>query len=249
MFERTLRRLVPTCAISTAIFFVACGGSGTTVPGGTPASANPAPAVAPSATVLIVVPTAAATVPAAPTPAPADTPTPAPATADDARQLIFDAIDRLDTRGPYKMHITSSQPNTPPAEVQVVPPDKLRITFSNADGTPFETVLIGKTSYNLLDGKWRIDTIEPSAESANPALADTPKLQDIQDIKPLGAKQVNGVNATGFALSDAARPGEANTIWIGPNGGPVQLITVKPDETGTFDVTYDDSIKIEAPVQ
>ncbi len=247
MLENTWLRLVPACAIGTTLLLTACGSGNVST--GTPIPGTSAPAAAPSPTVLIAVPTAAATLPAAPTPAPVDTPTAAPATAADARQLIFDAIDKMDTRGPYKMRITSSQPGTPPADVQVVPPDKLRITFSNADGTPFETVLIGATSYNLLDGKWRIDTIEPGAESANPALADAPKLQDIQDIKPLGEKKVNGVMASGFTFTDAARPGETNTIWIGPNGGPVQLVTVKPDETGTFDVTYDDSIKIEAPVK
>lgn len=248
MFHNRLtgRRYPLAVLAAVALALAACGGSTTPTPAAPGTTTAPIGAPTVTVTALVVAPTNAVAT-AAPTPAASATPAQDPAAS--AQQLIFDAADKIDTHGPYKMRITSTQADTPVADVFVVPPDKLRIVFKNSDGTPFETVQIGNTSYNLLDGKWRVDTIEPSEGGGNPALSDVPKLQDIQNIQPLGAKEVNGVYASGFTFADAARPGETNTIWIGPDGAPVQMIVVKPEETGTFDIVYDDSITIDAPVK
>lgn len=237
----------PAAAVAGAALsalLTACGGVPATQTAGTPA-ATAAPAIPATATVLIVVPTAAATI--EPTPAPTDAPTPAAGPAVDARQAIFDAINGVDSHGPYRMTIKSSNAETPAATILVVPPDRMRIMFDEQNGTHFETVQIGSQQYNLLDGKWRIDTIDPAQQGSQTGVETVARLDDIQDVQALGTKTVNGVDAVGYSFTDGTTKLAGNIIWIGPNGAPVQMVWVRPEETGTFDLTYDDTIVIEAP--
>ncbi len=215
-----------------------------------------APTVAPSsptATAEVVQPTPVA--PVAPTPAPLPTATPStqtntgqPNDAVKARQIIGAAANKWNTSGPYKMTVTSNLGDAQPMEMWVVPPDRSRYTQKQSDGSVIEGINIGSMSYSLIDGVWTTSNTG-GVKVDEPIWTDPAALNDIVNIQSLGSKTMNGVQAEGFTFTDKSAPGEINTMWIGPNGAPVQVIGVTADETVTYDIVYDASVTVDAPVK
>ena len=222
----------------------ACGGG----------SSDGATPIAAPVTPVLAEPTATASTAPQPAPSPTAAPSPQPKpTTDagqptDARAIIGAAANKWNTSGPYKMHITSNLAGTHPADMLMVPPDSSRFTQTLEDGSLFETIKIGTANYSFVNGVWTATTSE-AIKFDEPTWTDPAALNDILNIKSLGSQTVNGVSAVGYAFTDKSSPGETNTMWIGPNGAPVQVVSATPDETMTMDIVYDAAIKIEAPVK
>ena len=230
-----------------ALSLAACGGS-------TPSEATPTAAPSrPTATTEAMQPVLAA--PAAPTPALLPTATPStqtntgqPNDAVKARQIIGAAANKWNTSGPYKMTITSNLGDAQPMEMWVVPPNRSRYTQKQSDGSVIEGINIGSTSYSLIDGVWTTSNTG-GVKVDEPIWTDPAVLNDIVNIQSLGSKTMNGVQAEGFSFADKSAPGETTTMWIGPNGAPVQVIGVTADETVTMDIVYDASVTVDAPMK
>jgi hypothetical protein len=219
--------------------------------GGTSNEATPtADPSRPTATAEAAQPTLAA--PAAPTPAPLPTATPSTQTntgqPSNARQIIGDAANKWNTSGPYKMTVISTIGGSAPMEMWVVPSDRSRYTQKQSDGSVIEGINIGSTSYSLIDGVWTTSNTG-GVKVDEPIWTDPAALNDIENIQSLGSKTMNGVQAEGFTFTDKSAPGEMNTMWIGPNGAPMQVISATTDETVTMDIVYDASITVDAPVK
>ena len=218
----------------------ACGGgSDRATPAAATARAEPT-ATAPTGPQPALSPTAA--------PSPQPKPNAAAGQPSDARAIIGAAANKWNTNGPYKMHITSNLAGTHPADMLMVPPDSSRFTQTLEDGSLFESIKIGPANYSFVNGAWTATTSE-AIKFDDPTWTDPAALNDILDIKSLGSQTVNGFSAVGYTFADKSAPGETNTMWIGPNGAPVQVISSKPEETVTMDIVYDASIKVEAPVK
>ena len=146
------------------------------------------------------------------------------------------------------MTVNSTLGESQPMFMFIVPPDRSRYTQKQSDGSVLEGINIGATSYSFTDGAWHTSN-GGGVRFDEPAWTDPAALNDIQNIQSLGTKDVNGVSAVGYSFTDKSAPGETNTMWIGPNGAPVQVISVNATETITFDIVYDPSITIVPPVK
>lgn len=239
-----MKRLV-LISLLLGLSLAGCGNSTSNEATPTAASSNP------TATDKVMQPTLAA--PATSAPAPAPTLTPSTQTdqtnigqPSDAHQVIGNAVNKWNTSGPYKMVLTSTLGGVAPLEMWVVPPDRSRFTQKQEDGSVIEGINIGNTSYAFIDGVWTTSNTG-GVRMDEPIWTDPAALNDITNIQSLGRKTVNGVQAEGYSFSDTSAPNESNTLWIGPNGAPVQVIAVTANETVTYDIVYDASIVVEAP--
>jgi hypothetical protein len=232
------RRWIAALSCALGLGLVACGGS---APVASPAPASPtiAPTTAAPATTDTVAPQPTNT--SAPTvQAPVGQPV-------DAKVIIATAMDALDKNGPYRMKVTTSL-DANPAEIDVMPPDRSYYK-STLDGKPVEIISIGATSYVLdPDGTWQT-LASQDAGVDKPLLSDPEALKSLQDITALGNKTVNGASATGYTFVDSTSPKVTNTLWIDAQGKPIQMITVEDGAQTTYDISYDASIKIEAPAK
>jgi len=165
----------------------------------------------------------------------------------NAGEIILAAINTLDSNGPYRMRITSNL-DTSPIEMLIVPPDRTHYK-SSYEGKPVEIIGIGDTSYVLDDdGTWLTSTAETGSVS-EPSVLQPSAATDLTNIQSLGTQIINGVNAVGYSFIDVALPDETTTLWINPDGAPIQIGTSSAQENLTFNIEYDPGITVEAPVK
>jgi hypothetical protein len=132
--------------------------------------------------------------------------------------------------------------------LDVVPPDRshYQATFQ---GTPVEVINIGATAYVLdPDGSWQISTSTDAGTESQ--LLDPASLAALTDIKMLSSQTLNGVDVNGYSFVDPASPDVTVTLWVSQaEGRPVQMLTEATDDVVVYEITYDASITVVAPIQ
>jgi hypothetical protein len=213
-------------------------------------TATPAPPPVAAVTATAPPPVEPAATPSA---VPAGAPTAAPqappvdGVTADGRQRIFDALNALNKRGPYRMRFTPQLPDEPPGTVLVVPPERMHVIIDNMDGSRFESIHIGTTVYANLDGTWTRPASVADLPIGTFKIESPAAIVEIINVSYLGVQAINGVNASGFTYQDVANPDDTLAIWIGPDGAPVRMISVGSKGAEAADIEYDSSISINAP--
>lgn len=189
----------------------------------------------------------------APTAAPLADPTDAPPTAEpagqpaDPRAAIGAALEALDLNGPYRMVIRAANDAEGPVVLDVVPPDRswYRASF---EGTPVEVINIGNTAYVLdPDGTWQTSTSTDSSTESQ--LLDPASLAALTDIKVLPPETLAGTLTSVYSFVDPDSPEATVTLWVSQGEGRlVQMMMESIDDVVVYEITYDASITVAAPV-
>ena len=237
----------------------ACGGSAAD-------SETPAPTASDApATVTASSPTAAPTT-AAETPTPESTPeaeatespTEAPSAGTAATDVLaptFAAWEQVKTlRMKMTMPSAAAPGETQQMILEMVRPDRMRVTMETAEGT-FEMIIIGDVSYMNLGGTW-MQLPGPQDLSTYGALSPDDPVDEVSapdvTVVQSGTETIDGVACT---VWDVTIPDEeAGTItgrmWVGADDNlPRRLVFETPDGPMTVEYSgYNEDITIEPPI-
>ena len=169
----------------------------------------------------------------------------------DVKAAIVAALAAMDGNGPYRIKVTSTLPDAPPAEVFVAPPDRARYTATLPDGTHVEVVSIGAKTYVLdPDGVWQAsESSDSGADSIKPNFSSPEFFSAISAEVVKSPETVDGVATRVYAFTQTEDSVTTQvTLWVRTdNGLLLKLQLVDSDETVTYAVAYDPSVTVQAP--
>jgi hypothetical protein len=240
---------IVTVLLLSMIALSACGGKASPAANNQPATTNqPAQPAASGGQ-------ASATAQANPTPITIPTATPPPAPSDP-QQALFDVLKSAMQAPPYHISSTTTTDSGTTTVItgEVILPDHFHIKVS----TGSEMLVVGDKSYQMLNGSWTSFPIDIGSIvnglmggiSADPS-------KTISDVQYVGQDNVNGASAQVYTYTSSVDlSGQTVTsqvkMWIA-NGLPVrqeingEFAGIKSKTVQV--ITYDPSIKIEAPSQ
>lgn len=258
-----MKRFVIPLLLLTSLLLAACGGGSTEAPTSAPTSA---PEVKPTTAAATDAPaTAAATSAPAATVAPTTAPpTAAPAApvlpVGDPKAVVIKAVKAQLTAGPSRtLTLVETSDSKTQLVSEMVPPDRLHITMDSDGKRLSETIIISDTMWTRAgDGAaWNKSPGGAAMLSMMGEKEIDATTNSITDVKLIGPELLNGVATWVYTFtSDRADLGVTSQVkmWIGALNGLVLQQQVEGEAGGvksktTQTVTYDPSIKIEAPAQ
>ena len=246
-------------AILTVIVLAACGGRRSAPPATAVPTAAPT-LVAPSTPADTVAPTTAGPTLAA-TEAPAAipatvAPTVAAAPASNARQTVLNALTAVAQAGPYRVTSTTTtdKGNTVKMTGEIILPDRFHMVTNGR-----ETIIVGKKTWVKQGDQWQEFPMDVGSVLSGMMGSMTPDVEkSISDVQEIGPDTVNGTAAIVYQFTSAVDVGgqpikSTVKVWIAKASGlPIQQ-EIEGDYGGiksqtVQQITYDPSIKIEAPV-
>jgi hypothetical protein len=210
-------------------------------------TASGGPTSAPAQSSPTSIPQASAT----PTAVPSATPPPAPS---DPQQALFAILKAATQAPPYHVSSTSTTDSgvTTVITGEVILPDRLHVKVS----TGTEMLVVGDKSYQMVKGSWEPFPIDISS-ILNGLMGDTAgdPSKTVSNVQYLGQEDFNGASAQVYTYTSTVDlSGQTVTsqvkMWTA-NGLPVhqeingEFAGIKSTTVQT--ITYDPSIKIEAP--
>ena len=145
----------------------------------------------------------------------------------------------------FRMHVSTA--GAPEVTVEVVMPDRYHINTGQA-----EMIMIGNTTYIKMGNTWQKMNIPGGGASAFNPDTFSPKtfatqLQNLPDVKFLGADTVDGVPCTVYQITPKGGGSASTTkFWIGVGDGFPHKI-----ESGAATITFTDfngNITINPPI-
>ncbi len=180
---------------------------------------------------------------------------PVPLAGGDPKQAVFNAINAVQKAGPYRTHATiTSGDKTITSSGEFIPPDRIHI---NANGQ--EIIAIGSKGYTKVNGKWVASTMDASAFISSMQGGLTQEVEKgMSDFQYVGPDILNGVPTSVYQFKEVFGSGSSQItsqvkMWINAQGLPVRQV-IQGEFNGVKsqtvqDITYDPTIKIEAPTQ
>jgi len=267
-----MKRFVLPLLLLTSLLLAACGGGSTAAPTSAPEQTAPtsAPEVKPTTAAATDAPAAAAattaataatatTAPAA-TAAPAATQPAAPVLpVGDPKAVVIKAIKAQLTAGPSRtLTLVETSDSKTQLTSEMVLPDRLHIVMESDGKRVSETIIISDTMWTRTgDGAWNSSPGGAAMLSMMGEKEIDATTNSITDVKLVGPELLNGTPTWVYTFtSDRADLGVTSQvkIWIGAlTGLPLQQ-QVEGEVGGTKSkttqtITYDPSIKIEAPAK
>ena len=171
----------------------------------------------------------------------------------DARQAVVDASKKFIDQKAFQavMNTTGDKPTE--TRLEYVAPDRFHIV----NGTSVESVIIGKTAYVKLNGKWQKFPSEMGKSIASMRDAFTDEgLKSLKDVSFESNDLVDGVPASVYAYkSSTPKDGTSyrSKIWISNTSGLPMKIEVDYEGSTLKHMTtvysYDEGVSIDPPVE
>jgi hypothetical protein len=267
----TVKNRIVMYALALLVMTVAaCGATPTATPFPPTATRPPAataasqPGSAATVAPTAVPPTATmppATATTAPLPTATSAPTKAPtaAAATDPKDAIAKSMRAIMAAKAYRvLQVVQTSTTTYTNTVEMIPPDRFHIV-SGATAAGTEIIVVGKNSYQKVNGQWMTFPMDIgslvqslSSQASDDAIAAT------SEQKLVGPDVLDGVPMLVYSYVSKAKFGDVETtgnvkVWIGVADGLPHKQVVEGEAMGyksttTQYMTYDPTIKIEAPM-
>lgn len=257
-----MKRFILPLLLLTSLLLAACGGSSTAAPTSTPEQTAPtsAPEVKPTTAAATAAPAPTATSAPAATAAPVATQPAAPVLpVGDPKTVVIKAIKSQLTAGPSRtLTLVETSDSKMQLTSEMVPPDRLHIVMDSDGKRASETIIISDTMWTRTsDGAWNSGPGGAALLSMMSEKEIDATTNSITDVKLVGPELLNGTPTWVYTFtSDRADLGVTSQvkIWIGALTGLVLQQQAEGEVGGaksktTQTVTYDPSIKIEAPTK
>jgi hypothetical protein len=174
----------------------------------------------------------------------------------DPQQAVVNALKKVMNAGPYHVHsvTTTADGNTTEMDGDVILPDRYHMTTSSG-----EYIVIGSKTYMNLNGTWSLFPVDlGSIVSGLTSSFTSDVLNNVTNASYVGPDVAGGKPAQVYQFTESIQISDQAVtsnvkMWVGvANGLPVKMQVegefAGVKSTTVQDITYDSSIKIEAPI-